>query len=101
MGYNVVTQLFPALVLILRRTAPIATRPGAIAGIAAGEATVAPSRSPARRSRRSSRRGAAVITDLNVGIVALVVNVVVIGIVTLTARRMPTAALRVPTSTSQ
>jgi SSS family solute:Na+ symporter len=76
MGYSFVTQLFPALVLSLARNNWI-TREGAAAGIVAGVATVAVV------SLTHTSIGTLVpalpveITELNVGIVALAVNVVV------------------------
>jgi len=76
MGYSFVTQLFPALVLSLARNNRI-TRAAAAAGIVAGVATVA------AVSLTHSTIGtlfAALpveIKELNVGIVALAVNVVV------------------------
>jgi SSS family solute:Na+ symporter len=86
LGYSFVTQLFPSLVLSLGRR-PWATRVGAFAGIVAGEATVA----------YMSLSGASVTTmmpwapqfakDLNVGVVALVVNVAVVTVVSLATRR--------------
>jgi SSS family solute:Na+ symporter len=85
MGYNLVTQLFPAVLLSLGER-PVATAAGAFAGIVAGEATVA----------YISLSGTSVATllpwapqgvkDLNVGIVALIVNVAVFAIVTLATR---------------
>lgn len=86
MGYNMVTQLFPALLLSLP-SRPRTSRAGAMAGILAGEATVAwlalsgvtlPKLLPAWPSW---------ITDLNIGIVALLVNVVVLGLMTLATYR--------------
>lgn len=85
MGYSLVTQLFPAVVLSL---APrnIATREGAAAGIIAGVATVA----------FVSLSGASLQTlawlppelrDINIGIVALAVNFVVLLAVSLAMRR--------------
>ncbi|MGA7811080.1 sodium:solute symporter family protein [Bradyrhizobium sp.] len=84
MGYSLVTQLFPSLVLSLGQR-NIATREGAAAGIIAGVATVA----------AVSLTGAnfhtlpwlpAQIQDLNIGIVALAVNFVVLIAVSLAMR---------------
>lgn len=90
MGYNMVTQLFPALLCCLPER-PVATTAAAFTGIAAGEATVA----------YLTVSGASVATlmpwapqgvkDLNVGIVALAVNFVVLGAVTALTRRAPAA----------
>ena len=91
MGYNMVTQLFPALLFSLPER-PMVTTAGAFAGIVAGEATVA----------YLSLSGASVATlvpwapqmvkDLNVGIVALAVNCVVLAAVTAAAPRPPAVA---------
>jgi SSS family solute:Na+ symporter len=75
MGYNFVTQLFPALVLSLGRT-PLATRAGAFAGIIAGEVTVAYLTITNSTVATLFPTWPEVIRDLNVGIVAMVVNVV-------------------------
>ena len=85
MGYNFVTQLFPALVLSLGPR-PKISAVAAFAGIAAGELTVA----------LMSISGASIATlvpsapqflkDLNVGFVALAVNLLVLTIVGLVAR---------------
>src|SRR6185437_15317587 len=80
MGYSFVTQLFPTLVLSLARRNPV-TKEGAIAGILAGVATVA------AISLTHTTLGTLVpalpqaVKDLNIGIVALVVNVVVLFVV--------------------
>ena len=100
MGYNFVTQLFPALVLSLGRT-PFATRQGAFAGILAGEATVAWLTIGGATMTTLFPSWPAVVRDLNVGVVALVVNVVVLGVVTLATRPRTRAALEaVPTAES-
>jgi solute:Na+ symporter, SSS family len=84
MGYSLVTQLFPSLVLSLAHR-NIATREGAAAGIIAGVATVA----------TVSLTGAnfhtlpwlpAELQDLNIGIVALAVNFIVLIVVSLAMR---------------
>jgi SSS family solute:Na+ symporter len=86
MGYNVVTQLFPALVLSLGAR-PRISASAAIAGIVAGEIMVA----------ATTLTGASVATlapglpqaakDLNIGVVALFVNVAVALTLTLATRR--------------
>ncbi|MBX6333076.1 MAG: sodium:solute symporter [Gemmatimonadaceae bacterium] len=86
MGYNIVTQLFPALVLSLPRR-PLATRGGALAGILAGEATVTYLTLSHHTMATLFPSWPAVVTDLNVGIVALVTNVVVLGVVSAVGRR--------------
>ncbi len=80
MGYNVVTQLFPALVLSFGDR-PRISAAAALSGIVAGEATVAV----------VTLTGTSVTTlapwlpqfarDLNIGVVALLVNVMVVGVV--------------------
>jgi solute:Na+ symporter, SSS family len=84
MGYSLVTQLFPSLVLSLAHR-NVATREGAAAGIIAGVATVA----------AVSLTGANFHTlpwlppqvqDLNIGIVALAVNFIVLIVVSLAMR---------------
>ncbi len=92
MGYNFVTQLFPALVLSLGRT-PYATRQGALAGILAGEATVAYLTITGATMATLFPEWPEVVRDLNVGIVALVVNVVVLGVVTFATRERARAAV--------
>src|SRR3984957_11237330 len=89
MGYSFVTQLFPALVLSLGRHNPV-TREGAIAGIVAGVATVA------LVSLTHSTIGSLLpwlpqaLKDFNVGIVALIVNVVVLAIVSAATKSLAT-----------
>jgi solute:Na+ symporter, SSS family len=77
LGYNLVTQLFPALILSLPEK-PLATRAGAIAGILAGEATIAWVSLSGTTLAKLYPRWPPAITDLNVGIVAMSVNVVVL-----------------------
>lgn len=85
MGYNVVTQLFPSLVLALGTSPKISGR-AALAGIVAGEVTVA-SISLSGASLSTLLPGwPLVITELNVGVVALLVNIAVILLVTLATR---------------
>jgi SSS family solute:Na+ symporter len=89
MGYSFVTQLFPALVLSLSRHNPV-TREGAIAGIVAGVATVA------LVSLTHTTVGSLLpwlpqaLKDFNVGIIALIVNVVVLAIVSAATRSLAT-----------
>jgi solute:Na+ symporter, SSS family len=85
MGYSFVTQLFPSLVLSLARDR-WATREGAAAGIVAGVATVA------MVSLTHTTIGSLFpslpleIKELNVGIIALAVNVLVLVAVSAAAR---------------
>jgi SSS family solute:Na+ symporter len=80
MGYSFVTQLFPALVLSLGAR-PRVSAAAAFAGIVAGEAVVV-WQTVSKASLATLLPGAPqVVKDLNVGIVALAVNVVVLGVV--------------------
>ncbi|MGH7654133.1 MAG: sodium:solute symporter family protein, partial [Gemmatimonadaceae bacterium] len=93
MGYNLVTQLMPALLLSLGPR-PRASAAGAFAGILAGEIVVAYTTISGQTLPALIPSAPQAIKDLNVGIVALVVNVVVLGAVSrFTARpRRGTAA---------
>jgi SSS family solute:Na+ symporter len=85
MGYNFVTQLFPGLLLSLGER-PRASKGAVFSGIVAGEATVA--YLSLSNSTVASLLPAApqVFKDLNVGIVALLVNLAVTGVVGLVVR---------------
>jgi SSS family solute:Na+ symporter len=85
MGYNFVTQLFPAVILSLGRR-PVVTTAGAFGGILAGEATVAYIALSGTSVATLLPWAPQVVKDLNVGIVALIVNVVVLTVVTLATR---------------
>src|SRR3954454_10573976 len=82
LGYSLVTQLFPALVLSLVRPGWV-TKQGAMAGIVAGVGMVAAmsfaGATPETSSTLDSFIGGlpAFLAELNLGIVALVVNLVV------------------------
>lgn len=92
MGYNLVAQLCPALFLSLPER-PWATRTGAMAGILAGVLVVAGLSLSGTTLAKLAPSWPAVITDLNVGIVALVVNAAVLGVVSaLTRERRAIAA---------
>jgi SSS family solute:Na+ symporter len=91
-GYNLVTQLLPAVVLSVGRT-PWATRAGAAAGILAGEGTVAYLTLSGATLARLLPSLPAWLTDINVGFLALVANVVVLTAVTLVTRRAPAREL--------
>jgi SSS family solute:Na+ symporter len=86
LGYNLVTQLFPALILSLPDK-PFATRSGTMAGIIAGEATIAWISLSGTTLARLFPRWPSVITDLNVGIVAMGVNIVVLLAVSAATRK--------------
>ncbi|HEY3792263.1 MAG TPA: sodium:solute symporter family protein [Bradyrhizobium sp.] len=90
MGYSFVTQLFPSLVLSLARR-NFATREGAMAGIIAGVATVAVV-SLSGANLHALKWLPAPVQDLNIGIVALAVNVVVLIVVSLATRQAAVAA---------
>lgn len=85
MGYSFVTQLFPALLLSLSPRNP-ASSAGAFAGIVAGVATVALFSLQHLSLSKLLPGWPAAITDLNVGIVALIVNVVVLAAVSAVTR---------------
>ena len=85
-------QLFPALVLSLMRRNP-ATREGAIAGILAGVATVAAITLTHTSIGKLFPALPSAIRDLNIGIVALVVNVAVLLVVSALTRHAPRHAL--------
>ena len=80
MGYSFVTQLFPSLIMSLSPRNPV-TRAGAFAGISVGIATVAAITLTQTTIGRLFPALPAAIRDLNVGIVALVLNVVTLIIV--------------------
>jgi SSS family solute:Na+ symporter len=85
MGYNFVTQLFPGLLLSLGNR-PRVSRSAVFAGIVAGEATVAYLSITNTTVAALLPAAPQVFKDLNVGIVALLVNLVVTAIVTLMVR---------------
>lgn len=77
MGYNVVTQLFPACVLSLGER-PRVSATAAMAGIVAGELTVAAVTVSGTSIATLLPSAPQMVKDLNVGIIALAVNVFVI-----------------------
>jgi len=90
MGYAFVTQLFPVVVASLLANNPV-TRSAAFASIIAGEAAVA-----WMSLTNTSIAGLlpflpAALKDLNVGIVALIVNVTTLVVVTVITRRTAAA----------
>jgi solute:Na+ symporter, SSS family len=86
MGYNLVTQLAPALLLSLSER-PRATRAGAIAGLLAGEAMVAGFALSGATLATLFPSWPSFVTDVNVGIVALFVNAIVLAAVSAITRR--------------
>ena len=91
MGYNFVTQLFPALILSLG-TRPRIGAAAAFAGIAAGELTVAAISVSGSSIATLIPSAPQFLKDLNVGIIALAVNVVVLAIVGAVVPRAEIAA---------
>jgi SSS family solute:Na+ symporter len=91
LGYSFVTQLLPALLCCLPAE-PLATRSGAMAGIVAGEVTVLALQLSGTTLAKRFPDWPSAITDLNVGIVALIVNVVVLVVVSALTRRPRTVA---------
>ncbi|MGQ7279721.1 sodium:solute symporter family protein [Brevibacillus thermoruber] len=85
MGYSLVTQLFPALLFSLMKR-NVVTKHGAAAGIVAGVATVAYITLSKTTVGSLFPFLPQAIQDLNVGIVALIVNVVVMMAVSLVMR---------------
>jgi solute:Na+ symporter, SSS family len=86
MGYSFVTQLFPALVFSLTKNNCI-TKQGAIAGIVVGELTVLYITISNATVGSLFPALPQIIKDLNVGIIALILNFVVMVIVSLMTRR--------------
>jgi solute:Na+ symporter, SSS family len=94
MGYSFVTQLFPALALSLTKTR-WATPAGAAAGIVAGVATVAAVSLTHSTIATLLPALPTAMQELNVGLVALVVNVIVLAVVSV-AERLIAARSRTP-----
>jgi len=87
MGYSFVTQLFPVLVCSLLPRNPI-SRKGAFVGICVGIATVAATTLTHTSVASLFPTLPEALRDLNIGIVALVLNLVALAVVsTLTRRR--------------
>jgi solute:Na+ symporter, SSS family len=86
MGYSFVTQLFPALVASLLAHNPV-TREGAFAGICIGVATVAITTLTHTSVATLLPGLPEALRDLNIGIVALALNLVTLGIVSAVTRR--------------
>jgi SSS family solute:Na+ symporter len=90
MGYSFVTQLFPGLVMSLRRHNPLSSI-GVFAGIVVGVATVAAT-SVTHTTMATLLPGLPeALRDLNIGIVALALNVLTLTVVDLVARYIPAA----------
>ena len=92
MGYRFVTQLFPALALSLTKTR-WTTPAGAAAGIVAGVATVAAVSLTHTTIATLFPGLPAAMQELNVGLIALAVNVIVLAVVGV-GERLATARSR-------
>jgi SSS family solute:Na+ symporter len=86
LGYNLVTQLLPALALSLPET-PFATTAGAIAGIVTGEIIVSVLAFSGVTLPKLLPAWPHAVTDVNVGVVALVVNAAVVVAVSAMTRK--------------
>jgi SSS family solute:Na+ symporter len=91
MGYSFVTQLFPPLIASLLPRNPV-TWAGACAGICVGVATVAVTTSTHTSVATLFPALPEALRDLNIGIVALVLNVVALGAVSVVTRRRTACA---------
>jgi solute:Na+ symporter, SSS family len=87
MGYAFVTQLFPALIASLARRNPVSSA-GAFAGIAVGVGMVALTTSQHLTLTNLLPFLPSTLDDVNIGIAALVLNVVVLGLVSVAQRRL-------------
>ena len=86
MGYAFVTQLFPTLIASLLPSNPV-TPQGAMAGICVGVATVAATTLTHTSMATLFPSLPEALRDLNIGIVALVLNLIALGIVSALTRR--------------
>jgi solute:Na+ symporter, SSS family len=86
MGYSFVTQLLPTLLASLLPRNPV-TKEGAFAGICVGVATVATISLSHTTIATLFPSLPAMLQDLNVGIIALLLNIVALGVVSALTRR--------------
>jgi solute:Na+ symporter, SSS family len=86
MGYSFVTQLFPTLIACLLPRNPV-TKEGAFAGICVGVATVAATSLTHTSVATLFPALPETLQDLNIGIVALILNLVALGAVSAVTRR--------------
>jgi SSS family solute:Na+ symporter len=91
MGYSFVTQLFPTLIASLLPRNPV-TSEGAIAGICTGVATVAATSLTHTSVASLFPMLPEALRDLNIGIVALVLNLLALSAVSAVTRRRPAYA---------
>jgi solute:Na+ symporter, SSS family len=91
MGYSFVTQLFPPLIASLLPHNPV-TREGAIAGICVGVATVATISLTHTSITSLFPSLPEALRDLNIGIVALILNLAALSAVSTVTRRRPAYA---------
>ena len=91
MGYSFVTQLFPTLIASLLGHNPV-TREGALAGICVGVTTVAITSLTHSSVATLFPELPDALRDLNVGIVALILNLAALGVVSTVTRRRPAYA---------
>ncbi|HEX2943528.1 MAG TPA: sodium:solute symporter family protein, partial [Rhodopila sp.] len=91
MGYAFVTQLFPTLIASLLPNNPV-TKQGAFAGIVVGVATVAAVTLSHSTMASLFPWLPEALRDLNIGIVALVLNLVALTVVSALTRRRPAYA---------
>ena len=82
MAYAMVTQLFPALLASMMRVRRVSAA-GAMAGILVGELTVAVITLGDMKLPALLPSWPSAITDLNIGIVALLLNLLALGVVSL------------------
>jgi SSS family solute:Na+ symporter len=85
MGYNFVTQFFPSLVMSLAKRNPV-TKAGAFAGIVVGVATVLAITLTDTTIGKLLPGLPQVVRDLNVGIIALILNIVTVAVVSAVTR---------------
>jgi SSS family solute:Na+ symporter len=88
MGYSFVTQLFPSVVMSLRAHNPV-TKQGAFAGICVGVVTVAVVTSLNTSLGKIAPAAPQAFQDLNIGVVALGLNIVATAVVSVLTRRVP------------
>jgi SSS family solute:Na+ symporter len=86
MGYSFVTQLFPTLIASLLPHNPV-TRAGAFAGICAGVATVAVTTLTHTNVATLFPALPEALRDLNIGVVALILNLAALSVVSAVTRR--------------